>query len=125
HLIFTEHWLLWFGWSEFRFLPIADVFWFYKRIEVQPRLWCTSDRIRNYLVCVTGLGEPHHSRLFNDEYVDEAIYRLVRRRPEARCAFQAEWQALAATQPAALRQMVAERRREWEHLSAARRADLK
>jgi hypothetical protein len=125
HLIFTERWLLWFGWSEFRFLSIADVFWFYKRIEVQPRLWGTSDRIRNYLVCVTGRGEPHHLRLFNDEYVDEAIYRLLRRRPEALCGFQAEWQALAATQPAALRQMVAERRQEWEHLSAARRADWK
>ena len=125
HIIFTEHWLLWFGWSEFRFLPIAEVAWFYKRIEVQSRFWGISDRVVPYLVCVTGSGEPHLFRLFNEDYVDEALHRMLRRRPEALCGFQGEWRALAETEPAALRQLVAERRAEWEVLSAGRRADMR
>jgi len=125
HLIFTKHWLLWFGWSEFRFLPTADVVWFYKRVEVQSRLWGVSDRVVPYLVCVTGSGEPFLFRLFAEDYVDEALQRLLRRRPEALCGFQGEWRALAETEPKALRQLVAERRAEWERLSAGRRADAR
>jgi hypothetical protein len=101
------------------------VAWFYKRIEVQSRFWGISDRVVPYLVCVTGSGVPYLFRLFGEDYVDEALQRLLRRRPEALCGFQGEWRALAETEPEALRQLVTERRAEWERLSAGRKADIR
>src|SRR5262249_5547041 len=68
HVIFTESWLLWFGWTEFRFLRVADMQWYYKRIEICSRLWSTSDRVTAFLVCVSSSGEPFLLRLLNEDY---------------------------------------------------------
>jgi hypothetical protein len=125
HIIFTEQWLLWFGWMEFCFLHVADVVWFYKRIEVKTRFLGMSDRVLTYLVCVGPDGTPHLLRLLNEEYVDEAMDRLLRRRPEALCGFQGEWRALAETEPEALRELAAQQRAEWERLSSDDRADAR
>ncbi|HLW66161.1 MAG TPA: hypothetical protein VKS79_12690 [Gemmataceae bacterium] len=125
HVVFTESWLLWFGWSEFRFLRLAELLWFYKRIEVRTRVWSTRDHVVSCLVCVNANGRPFLLRLFSEDYVDEALHRMVRRRPEALFGFQGEWRALAETEPPALQHLVARRRAEWEKLSRSSQVDLK
>jgi len=62
-------------------------------------------------------------RLLNEDYVDEALHRLIRRRPDALFGFQGEWRELAETDPAALQHLVRDRQAEWQRLSGSRRKD--
>jgi len=122
-LFLTETWILWFGWSKFRFLPISNILWFYKRIEIPSAWWQTSERRRVELACVTFSNELVTLRMHCEEFADEAMQVLIRKQPQALYGFQLEFKEMANKSITALQCEVARRRISWEKMSPEERAE--
>jgi hypothetical protein len=122
-LFLTENWILWFGWSEFRFLPISSVLWFYKRIEIPSAWWQTSDRKRVELACVSFANDLLTLRMHCEEFVEDAMQILIRKQPQALFGFKPEFKEMADKHITALQHEVARRRVAWEPMPQEERAE--
>jgi hypothetical protein len=122
-LILTQSWVLWFGWDGFRFFPIPRMVWLYKRIEVSAAWWGVSDHRRIELACVTRANTLLTLQMTDEDFLDEAIEILIRKRPEALFGFRAEWIELAKKSISPVLDEVARRRAAWEKASSEERAE--
>jgi hypothetical protein len=120
-IVVTRSWLLWFGWSSFRFLPLADLIWFYKRVDLQPNQLFLRDHRIAYLVCLDARGETHALRMTCESYLDDALEVMARHRPEALFGFQGEWEELADLGVEKVQAAVNQRKVEFEKLNRYRR----
>jgi hypothetical protein len=122
-LVVTNAWILWFGWNEFRIFPISRIVWLYKRLEVSSAWWRVTDHRRVELACVTRANTLLTMRISCEEFADDAIEFLFRKRPEALYGFRAEWMHLAEESIEPVLKEVACRLVVWEQLSHEERAE--
>jgi hypothetical protein len=122
-VVLTRSWILWFGLKEFRFLPVSHVLWFYKLIEAPSAWWDIRDRRRSQLACVTRRNELLELRALDEEFLDDALEILIRKRPEALFGFRAEWMELAEKAISPVLEEVARRRAKWQLASPEERAE--
>jgi hypothetical protein len=122
-LVLTDSWVLWFGWTEFRFFPISRIVWIYKQIEISPAWWAVSDRRQVELAIVTRANTQMWLRIHCEDFADEAMKILIRKCPEALYGLRTEWKELAGKSIAAILEEVARRRAALEKASPEERAE--
>ena len=122
-LALTDSWVLWFGWTEFRFFPISRIVWVYKQIEISPAWWAVSDRRQVELAFVTQANTHMWLRIHCEDFADDAMEILIRKRPDALYGLRTEWKELADKSISPVLEEVARRRTAWEKMSSEERAE--